>query len=366
MIVTNGGKIVAAHNGTDEHRRLLRTLKGETMWPPPVWLMRQAGRFLPEFRALRAKADFMTRCMTPDMAVEITLQPIRRFAMDGAILFSDILVLPWAMGQSLEFIEQRGPVLDPIRSAADLARLDPRRVPEATAPVMETLSRLSKLLTEPVGAAAANTVTLLGFAGAPFTVACYMVEGCGSKEFAETRLMAFREPALFDRLIAMLTEATAEMLSAQIEAGAQAVMLFDSWSGLLSPDQFRRHVIAPTRQIVETLKRRHPDVPVIGFPRLAGVMAPEYAAKTGVTTMALDTGADLATVAAQVSPDLVLQGNLDPVAVLAGGEAMRREALAVRNAGKGRAHVFNLGHGVLPTTPPEHVGDLIATIRNVD
>lgn len=366
LIEKAGGRIVTATYGTDEHRRLLRTLKGETMWPPPVWLMRQAGRFLPEFRALREKADFLTRCMTPDIATEITLQPVRRFAMDGAILFSDILVLPWAMGQSLEFVENRGPVLGAIRSEADLNRLDPKRVPEVTAPVMETLSRLRKALREPVGVAAADTVTLIGFAGAPFTVACYMVDGGGSREFAQTRLMAYQEPGLFDRLIALLTETTTDMLSAQIEAGAQAVMLFDSWAGLLPPLEFRRHVIGATRQIVSELKRRHPGVPVIGFPRLAGGMAAEYARETGVDTMALDTSADLAAVAGQVSPDLVLQGNLDPVSVLAGGQAMLKEALAIREAGRGRPHVFNLGHGVLPTTPPEHVGELIAAIRKVN
>ncbi|NHO54926.1 uroporphyrinogen decarboxylase [Acetobacter estunensis] len=359
------GHTVTTTHGTDECRRLLRTLRGETTWPPPVWLMRQAGRFLPEFRALRAKADFMTRCMTPDMATEITLQPVRRFAMDGAILFSDILVLPWAMGQSLEFIEKRGPVLTPIRSEADLTRLDPQRVAERTEPVMETLRRLRKALKEPVGAAAAETVTLIGFAGAPFTVGCYMVEGGGSKEFAQTRLMAYRDPALFDRLMATLTESTAQMLSAQVDAGAQAIMLFDSWSGLLPPNEFRRHVIAPTRQIVTYLKNRHPNVPVIGFPRLAGVMAPEYARETGVDAMALDTGSSLAIVAEQVRPDLVLQGNLDPISVLAGGEPMRREALAIRDSMRGRAHVFNLGHGVLPETPTEHVGDLVNTIRTI-
>ncbi|MBB3882955.1 uroporphyrinogen decarboxylase [Acetobacter oeni] len=352
--------------GTDEHRRLLRTLKGEAMWPPPVWLMRQAGRFLPEFRALREKADFLTRCMTPDIATEITLQPIRRFAMDGAILFSDILILPWAMGQSLEFIENRGPVLGAIRNESDLNRLDPKRVPDMTAPVMETLSRLRRTLREPVGAAQADTVTLIGFAGAPFTVACYMVDGGGSKEFVQTRLMAYQNPKLFDRLIALLTETTTDMLSAQIDAGAQAVMLFDSWAGLLPPLEFRRHVIDATRQIVSELKRRHPGVPVIGFPRLAGGMAPEYARETGVDVMALDTGADFATIAGQVSPDLVLQGNLDPVSVLAGGQSMLKEALAIRDAGRGRPHVFNLGHGVLPTTPPEHVGELIAAIRAVN
>lgn len=209
---------------------LLRALRGEAVWPPPIWLMRQAGRYLPEFRAMRDKANFLTRCMTPDMATELTLQPIRRYGMDGAILFSDILILPWAMGQSLDFIEGRGPVLGAIRSEADLAKLDPKRVQDAVAPVRETLSRLARELPD--------VTTLLGFAGSPFTVACYMVEGGGSRDFAETRRMMQTEPVLFERLIDLLTVSTAEMLCGQIDAGAEAVMLFDSWAGILPHQPF--------------------------------------------------------------------------------------------------------------------------------
>lgn len=350
---------------TETGKPLLRVLQGEAVWPPPLWLMRQAGRYLPEFRALRDKADFITRCMTPDLATEITLQPIRRFAMDGAILFSDILILPWAMGQSLDFVQGTGPVLGAIRSEADLARLDPQRVADATAPVMETLSRLRATLDgpDPIGAAQGGKVALLGFAGAPFTVACYMVEGHGSRDFEATRGMAYANPMLFDRLMDMLTRATADMLCAQIDAGAEAVMLFDSWAGLLPPSQFRRHVIAPTRAIVREIQTRRPGIPVIGFPRLAGVMAAEYARDTGVKTMALDTGTDMAAMAGQVPPDLTLQGNLDPLLLLAGGDAMAAEARSIRDAMKGRPHVFNLGHGVVPPTPPEHVGELVRIVR---
>ncbi|MGO3518021.1 MAG: uroporphyrinogen decarboxylase [Acetobacter cibinongensis] len=349
-------------------KRLLRTLNGEALWPPPMWLMRQAGRFLPEFRAMRAKADFLTRCMTPDIATELTLQPIRRFGMDGAILFSDILILPWAMGQSLEFVEGKGPVLGAIRTAQDLAKLDRNRIAEATAPVLETLSRLHKTLNgaENIGVAKAGATTLLGFTGSPFTVACYMVDGGSSREFAVTRDMAFSEPALFDKLMALLTETTADYLCAQIEAGAEAVMLFDSWAGLLPPSEFRKHVIAPTRQIVKTIKAKHPTVRVIGFPRLGGMLVPEYAHETGVDVVALDTGADLSLARTLIPEHIGLQGNLDPLAVLSGGEAMRREALSVRNAGKGRAHVFNLGHGVLPQTPVEHVEELVKTVRETE
>ncbi len=346
-------------------KRLLRVLKGEAVWPPPIWLMRQAGRYLPEFRALRAQADFITRCMTPDIATEITLQPIRRFAMDGAILFSDILILPWAMGQSLAFVDGVGPVLEPIRTAADLARLEPTRVGERTAPVMETLGRLRVSLDASgrLGEAAGGQTTLLGFAGSPFTVACYMVEGGGSKDFAITRGMAFSEPALFDRLIDLLTRSTAAMLCDQIAAGAEAVMLFDSWAGLLPPSQFERHVIAPTRAIVQEIRVRHPDTPIIGFPRLGGLLVGRYAAETSIDAIGLDTGADLEVAAGLLPEGLAIQGNLDPLCLIAGGTVMTQEADAIRVAMRGRPHIFNLGHGVLPQTPPEHVGALVERVR---
>ena len=348
-------------------KRLLRVLGGETVWPPPVWLMRQAGRYLPEFRAMRAEADFITRCTTPDLATELTLQPIRRFGMDGAILFSDILILPWAMGQKVEFVDGVGPILDPIRSAADLARLQQSQVPERTAPVMRTLTRLRAELDGPnrVGAALPGQTTLLGFAGSPFTVACYMVEGGGSREFALTREMAFSEPALFDRLLDQLTESTATMLCEQIKAGAEAVMLFDSWAGLLPPSQFDRHVISPTKAIVKEIRRTYPDFPVIGFPRLCGTLIGRYAQRTGVSAVGLDTGADLAIASRLLPEGAVVQGNLDPICLVAGGDPLLAEATAIRNALRGRPHVFNLGHGVLPQTEPEHVHSLVEMVRNV-
>ncbi len=348
-------------------KRLLRVLNGEAVWPPPIWLMRQAGRYLPEFRAMRAQADFITRCMTPDIATELTLQPIRRFGMDGAILFSDILILPWAMGQSLEFVDGTGPVLEPVRTEADLARLDPSRVGERTAPVMEALRRLRATLDAPgrVGVAEGGQTTLLGFAGSPFTVACYMVEGGGSKEFAVTRGMAYSQPALFDRLIDILTQGTAAMLCDQIAAGAEAVVLFDSWAGMLPPAQFERQVIAPTRAIVGAIRAQYPDVPIVGFPRLAGMSVGRYAAGTGVSAVALDTSADLTLAAALLPEGMAIQGNLDPLCLVAGGAALAREADAIREAMRGRPHVFNLGHGVLQQTPPEHVGALVEQVRRV-
>ena len=351
---------------SSSQKRLLRTLSGESLYPPPLWLMRQAGRFLPEFRAIRAEADFMTRCLTPDLATELTLQPIRRFGMDGAILFSDILILPWAMGQSLDFVAGKGPVLEAIRTQRNLEDLTPEKIPEKTAPILETISRLRHILDGPndLGKATAGSTTLLGFAGSPFTVACYMVEGGGSKEFAKTRCMAFSEPMLFDRLIALLTQTTAEYLCDQVQAGAEAVVLFDTWAGLLPPSQFRRYSIETTRQIVAALKVRYPSVRVIGFPRLCGVMVADYARQTGVDVVALDTGFDITKVRSLLPKGIGIQGNLDPVALLAGGEALKTEILAICAAGQGMPHIFNLGHGILPETPVEHVEYLVHTLRN--
>lgn len=340
-------------------KRLLRSLSGEAVWPPPVWLMRQAGRYLPEYRAVRAGVpDFVALCTSPDKATEVTLQPIRRYGFDAAILFSDILILPWSLGHGLEFKEGEGPVLPKLRDAADVDALDPGRLIEKTLPVMETVRRIrSGLAAEGFGDTA-----LIGFAGAPFTVACYMIEGGGSKDFAAVRAMAYGQPALFARLIDTLTEATVTYLSGQVDAGAEVLMLFDSWAGVLSPLQFRAHVIAPAARIVAALKARHPDVPVIGFPRLAGILAREYAS-TGVAGIGIDTGSDIGAIAALLPPGLAVQGNLDPLAVVAGGEAMRTETMAILQAMKGRPYIFNLGHGIVPQTPPEHVAALLELVR---
>ncbi|MCW3473621.1 uroporphyrinogen decarboxylase [Limobrevibacterium gyesilva] len=336
-------------------KRLQRVLAGEAVWPPPTWLMRQAGRYLPEYRAVRAHAgDFISLCTTPELATEVTLQPVRRYGMDAAILFSDILVLPWALGQGLAFREGEGPVLPPIRDAAGVAALDPARLPGAIAPILETVRRVR---------AEVGEATLIGFAGSPFTVACYMIEGGGSKDFAHVRGMAYRDPALFARLLDLLTEATVVYLAAQIEAGAEVVMLFDSWAGVLSPTLFRAHVTAPTRRIVAALKALHPDIQVIGFPRLAGMLVGEYAAETGVQGVGIDTSADLSLVRGLVPDGIALQGNLDPMALVAGGAALESETRAILAAARGRPHVFNLGHGIVPQTPPEHVAALLHMIR---
>ncbi|HET6195253.1 MAG TPA: uroporphyrinogen decarboxylase [Acetobacteraceae bacterium] len=338
----------------------LQVLAGEALWPPPIWLMRQAGRYLPEYRALRATvADFIALSTTPNLAAEVTLQPIRRFGFDAAILFSDILMVPWALGQGLAYHEGEGPALPPLRTAADVAALSVQRVPAAIAPILETVRRVRAGLVDEGFADCA----LIGFAGAPFTVACYMVEGGGSRDFAATRTMAFAQPELFAQLIALLVEATVAYLSAQIAAGAEAVMLFDTRAGILSPGQFRRHVIEPTRAIVSGVRRLHPGVPVIGFPRLAGLLAGEYAAAVGVDAIGLDSSMDLGLAAAAVPTGVALQGNLDPLALVAGGAALHDETAAVLAGLKGRPGVFNLGHGIVPQTPPEHVAALVEQVR---
>ncbi len=335
---------------------LLRALRGEAVWPPPVWLMRQAGRYLPEYRTLRARAgDFITLCTTPDLAAEVTLQPVRRFGFDAAILFSDILMLPWALGHGLRFEEGEGPVLPPLRDMAALHALQPRRVAEAIRPILDAVSAVRARLDD--------QTALIGFAGAPFTVACYMVEGGGSKDFTAVRRMAYEEPGLFGGLMSLLTEATIDYLAAQIEAGAEAVMLFDSWAGVLPPSLFRRHVTGPARAIFGALRERFPEVPVIGFPRLAGLMLGDYGNFSGANGIGMDTATDPARAMWLVPQRTALQGNLDPLALAAGGDAMRDEACAILLAMKGRPFVFNLGHGIIPRTPPAHVAELVRMVR---
>ncbi|MBV8524612.1 MAG: uroporphyrinogen decarboxylase [Acetobacteraceae bacterium] len=334
---------------------LMRALAGEPVWPPPLWVMRQAGRYLPEYRALRAEVpDLLTLFTTPDLATEITLQPIRRFGFDAAILFSDILILPWALGHPLRFAE--GPVLPKLSDPASLATLDLNRMPERVEAVIETVRRVRARLD-------AKTA-LIGFAGAPFTVACYMVEGGGSADFASARLMAHAKPALFSKLVSLLTQATIAFLTQQLEAGADAVMLFDSWAGVLPPSLFGAHVIESSRRITESLKARFPHARVIGFPRLAGLMFPAYAAKTSVDAAGMDTSVDPAVARRLVPEGVALQGNLDPQALVAGGMALESETRAILTAMRGHPFVFNLGHGIVPHTPVDHVCALVQMVRN--
>jgi uroporphyrinogen decarboxylase len=335
---------------------LLRVLSGETVWPPPIWLMRQAGRYLPDYRAVRARAGGMLDlCLNPALATEVTLQPIRRYGFDAAILFSDLPLICWALGQDLQYREGEGPVLDPIRDGAALARLDPGRVANAVAPVLEAVGRIR--------AALPAECALIGFAGSPWTVACYMVEGHGSKEFAAARNMAYRDPALFGALIDLLVDQTADYLLRQAEAGADVVMLFDSWAGVLTAAQFRKYVIDPTRRIVAKLRAARPGLKVIGFPRLAGSLLAEYATVTGVDAVGVDTGSDPAQAAKAVPAQIAVQGNLDPLALVAGGEHLTVGIQTVLDAWRGRPAIFNLGHGIVPETPPEYVAALVETVR---
>ena len=338
-----------------ETRPLLAVLKGERRDPPPVWLMRQAGRYLPEYRELRArKGGFLELAYDSEAAVEITLQPIRRFGFDGAILFSDILVVPHALGQDLRFEAGEGPRLSPTLVDRTLASLE--RVPDRLLPVYETVRK--------VRAALPADTTLLGFAGSPWTVATYMVAGQGSREQAETRRMAYRDPAAFGAIIDALVEATADYLSNQIEAGVDAVQLFDSWSGSLAPREFERWVIAPTVELAKRLHARHPGVPVIGFPKGAGGKLPAYARETGVDAVGLDETVDPAWADANLPAGLTVQGNLDPLALVAGGERLAEAIDAIRGAFPERPHVFNLGHGILLDTPIAHVEALLARLRS--
>ncbi|MBV9756276.1 MAG: uroporphyrinogen decarboxylase [Alphaproteobacteria bacterium] len=335
--------------------KLLRVLSGESVWPPPVWLMRQAGRYLPEYRAIRERAgDFIALCTRPDLAAEVTLQPVRRYGLDAAILFSDILMVPWALGYQLSFQEGEGPVLPPYQpELLDMLVLD--RLPEAIRPIAETVQGVRAVLD--------GAVPLIGFAGGPFTVAGFMVEGGSSSHHSRLRAFLYEQPTALAGLIDRLTEATVAYLQAQVAAGAQVLMLFESWAGLLSPTAFRRHVIAPIRTIVTAVKASSPSVPVIGFPRLAGSMLGEFVRSTGVDGVGLDWVIDPGSAAAQVLPCTALQGNLDPMALKVGGAALTEETNAILQALRGRPHVFNLGHGVLPDTPPDHVARLVDLIR---
>ena len=339
---------------------LLSVLAGNPVWPPPIWLMRQAGRYLPEYRELRAKVpDFVALCVDSAKAAEVTLQPIRRFQFDAAILFSDILILPWALGHGLEFKQGEGPVLPQLREARQLAALDLKGVMTRVQPIAETVRRVRAGLKSEGFAA----TSLIGFAGSPFTVACYMIEGGGSRDFAAVREMAYADPGLFTALMEVLVEATVVYLNEQVAAGAEALMLFDSWAGVLSPSLFRKHVIEPTTQIVKRLRAVHPTIPIIGFPRLAGLMIAPYAAETGVQAVATDTGMDILTASSLVGSRMPLQGNLDPMALVAGGKALHVEAATILHGMRGKPHVFNLGHGIVPQTPVEHVAALVDQVR---
>jgi uroporphyrinogen decarboxylase len=333
---------------------LLAVLKGERQSKPPVWLMRQAGRYLPEYRALRAtKGGFLALVNDSDAATEITLQPIRRFGFDGAILFSDILVVPHALGQDLWFEEGEGPRLAP--RLADTALSALTAAPERLATIYDTVRKVRDALPQ--------ETTLLGFAGSPWTVATYMVAGQGSKEQAETRRYAYRDPVAFAAIIDAIGHMTVDYLCRQIEAGADGVQLFDSWAGSVSPAQFDEWIIAPTRRIVDAVRARHPGTPIIGFPKGAGGKLIAYAKSTGVDAIGIDETVDPEWAHANLPAGLPVQGNLDPLALIAGGAALEKAVARILVAFEGRPHIFNLGHGILPDTPIAHVEAVLKQVR---
>ena len=340
--------------GDQPDKPLLAVLRGERRDPPPMWLMRQAGRYLPEYRALRAaKGGFLDLAYDPETAAEITLQPLKRFAFDGAILFSDILIVPHAIGQALTFVAGEGPRLAPPLSEASLDGLQP--VLQRLEPIWATVAR--------VKAALSPETTFLGFAGSPWTVATYMVAGQGSRDQAETRALAYQDPGKFQAVIDRIEAVTVDYLSGQVEAGVDAIQLFDSWAGSLAPAEFERWVIAPTSRIVAAFRARHPGTPVIGFPKGAGGKLRAYAAETGIDAIGLDETVDPGWANLELPAHLPVQGNLDPLALIAGGETLRTATRRILDAFAGRPHIFNLGHGIQQTTPIAHVEQLITLVK---
>lgn len=337
---------------------LLRALAGETLPTPPIWMMRQAGRYLPEYRATRAEAgDFLSLCYNPDLAAEVTLQPIRRFGFDAAILFADILLVPQALGLDLWFVTGEGPRLSTVTRAAEVEALKPvDAIHDRLSPVYETLRILRRELP-------AETA-LIGFAGAPWTVATYMIAGRGTRDQGPAHAFKAEDRAAFGRLIDRVTAATIEYLSAQIEAGAEVVKLFDSWAGSLKGPDFDDFALAPARTIIEALKKRHPGIPIIAFPREAGSRYVGFARATGADCVALDNSVAAEWAAAHVQPDGCVQGNLDPRHMVTGGPELVAEAQRITRALRGRPHVFNLGHGITPDADPDNVAAMIEAVRS--
>ena len=336
--------------------KLLAALSGQSNPIPPVWMMRQAGRYLPEYRAVRAKVpNFLDLCFTPELAAEVTLQPIRRFAFDAAILFSDILVVPHALGQSVTFSAGEGPLLSPTMGPKEISLLGTQIDSTALAPVFDTIGLVRSRLPA--------DVALLGFCGAPWTVATYMVAGRGTTDQAPARLLAYRDPQAFAALIDILVEASIEYLVAQFVVGVDAVQIFDTWAGVLAGEEFERWCIAPTRRIVTEVRKRIPDAKIIGFPRGAGTSLARYVDEVAVDAVGLDWMIDRVYAREHIQSRRPVQGNLDPLALVAGGAALDREVEAVLAAFASKPFIFNLGHGILPETPIPHVEQMLARVR---
>ncbi len=337
------------------NRKVLNVLKGETVTPPPIWLMRQAGRYLPEYRETRQKAgSFLDLCYSPEFATEVTLQPIRRYGFDAAILFSDILVIPDALHRNVTFTEGHGPQMDPIDEAGILTLSD-AGVMEHLKPVFETVTRLRRELPQ--------ETTLLGFCGAPWTVATYMIAGHGTPDQAPARLFAYRHPQAFRRLLDVLADISAEYLLEQIDAGADAVQIFDSWAGVLGEAEFEAYAVEPVRRIIESVRSRRPHAKVIAFAKGAGILLKQYRQKTGADAIGLDWSVPLS-FAVELQKDGPVQGNLDPMRVVAGGSALSEGIDAILQALGHGPLIFNLGHGITPQANPAHVTDLVAQVRS--
>jgi uroporphyrinogen decarboxylase len=337
--------------------KFLETLAGTRFPTPPIWLMRQAGRYLPEYHVVRATTrSFLEFCYTPDKAVEVTLQPIRRFGLDAAIIFSDILVIPDALGQKVWYEEGAGPKLEALTDPAEFGRLSRARLAEHLAPVYEAIRQAR--------AALPRETALLGFAGAPFTLACYMIEGGGSRDFAKTKSWAYSHPESFGLLIDLLVDAIVDHLTYQIEAGADAVQLFDSCAGVLPEEQLFGWSLEPMVRIAHALRSRHPSIPIIAFPRAVGPATLMYRRPDAFTVLSIDTGIGAHWAAQELQPHICVQGNLDPLMLVAGGVALEREATRILDKLGHGSFVFNLGHGVVPQTPPENVAQLVEIVRN--
>lgn len=335
-------------------RKLVRVLDGQSMEIPPVWLMRQAGRYLPEYRETRRKAgSFLDLCYTPEHAIEVTLQPIRRFGFDAAILFSDILVIPDALGRKVQFEEGRGPVLEPI-SAPEILRLTGDGALAHLSPVLEAVKGIRSALP--------HQTTLLGFCGAPWTVATYMIAGHGTPDQAPARLFSYREPEAFSRLLDLLADVSADYLVAQLKAGADAVQIFDSWAGVLGEEDFEKWCVGPVKKVVDKVRAEVPGARIIGFPKGAGFLYADYRQRTGVTALGLDWAVPLS-FARKLQHEGAVQGNLDPMRVVAGGDALDSGVDAILDALAGGPFIFNLGHGITPEAPVANVERLLKRIR---
>ena len=336
--------------------KLIQALQGSIYHPPPIWLMRQAGRYLPEYREVRADAgSFLDVCYNPELASRVTLQPVERFGLDAAILFSDILVVPDALGQKLTFVENEGPVLEPLRDDQAIRGLTREKFLRHLAPVFETVAT--------VRAGLDANVALIGFCGAPWTVATYMIGGRGSTDQAAARGFAYQDPRAFQELIDLLIDVSIEYLCAQVQAGVQVLQIFDSWAGNLPDDEFDRWCVKPVGKIVASVQDKAPEVPIIGFPRGCGPQYAAFARETGVNGVSCDTSLPLDFIARELQPHVTVQGNLDPLLLVNGGDALERRVDEIKGALGAGPFIFNLGHGVVPQTPPEHVARLVELVR---